>query len=55
MIPNGELIAFRANDHAYDELARYKVSESPTYSYPVISGNRVIVKDKDSLSLWMIQ
>jgi hypothetical protein len=32
-----------------------KVAETPTYAHPVLAGNRVFVKDKDSLTLWTIE
>jgi outer membrane protein assembly factor BamB len=47
-----ELIAFRPSDKEYAEVAKYKVADSPTWANPIIAGNRVFVKDKDSLTLW---
>jgi hypothetical protein len=35
-----------------EELARYQVATSSTWPQPVISGNRVFVKDVTSLALW---
>ena len=32
-----------------------KVADGGTYAYPVISGNRVFVKDRDSLTLWVME
>jgi hypothetical protein len=49
------LIAFKPSDKGYEESASYKVADSPTWCVPVVSGNRVIVKDKDSLTLWTIE
>lgn len=51
---DSELIVFKPDGGAYSEIARYKVAETPTYAHPVISGNRVFVKDQDSLTLWAI-
>ncbi len=50
--PSAQLIAFEPSDKEFKELARYKVATSETYAYPVISGKRVFVKDRDSLTLW---
>jgi hypothetical protein len=38
-------------------VAKYKVApaDSQVWSYPIISGNRVFVKDKDSVTLWTIE
>ena len=52
---NSELAAFEPNGKEYVELARIKVGESPTWSYPVVAGNRVFVKDRDSVILWTIE
>src|SRR5262249_53542520 len=52
--PAGHLIVFEPSDKEYKEIAKYKVGEG-TYAYPVVSGNRVFVKDKDSLTLWTIE
>ena len=52
---NSELVAFKPNDKQYDELARIKVADTPTYAHPVVSGNRIFVKDKENLTLWTIE
>ena len=49
------LIVFKPSDKEFEEVARYKVSDAPIYAYPVISGNRVFIKDKDTLALWLIE
>ena len=49
------LIAFKPGDRQYEELARIKVSETPIYAHPVVAGNRIFVKDQDSLTLWTIE
>jgi outer membrane protein assembly factor BamB len=54
LTPKSELIAFEPSDKKYTELARCKVATTPTYAYPVVSGNRIFVKDSDSLILWTI-
>ena len=51
---DGELFAFKPGDKKYEQLAKYKVATSPTWAPPVIAGNRVFVKDRDSLTLWTI-
>jgi outer membrane protein assembly factor BamB len=55
LTPTSELIVFEPNDKKYIELARFKVAATPTYTYPVVSGNRVYIKDEDSLTLWTIE
>jgi outer membrane protein assembly factor BamB len=52
---NSGLIVYKPDGKAYSEIARYKVSETSIYAHPVISGNRVFVKDKESLALLMVE
>ena len=54
LTPAGELTVFEPSEKEFKELARYKVADAGTYAYPVISGNRVYIKDKDSVALWTI-
>jgi outer membrane protein assembly factor BamB len=55
-LPSGsELIVFKPDGGKYDEIAKYKVADTPTYAYPVIAGSRVFVKDQDSVTLWTIE
>lgn len=39
----------------YKELASYQVSEGRTYAYPIISGNRIFIKDDENLTLYTIE
>ncbi len=50
-----ELIAFKPSGKAYAELARIKVADTPTYAHPVVAGNRIFVRDQETVTLWTIQ
>jgi hypothetical protein len=50
-----QLIAFKPSSKEYEELAKIKVADSPTWAYPIIAGNRVFVKDRDAVTLWTIE
>ena len=52
---NSELVVFKPDNKAYSELARYKVAETPTLAHPVVAGNRIYIKDSESLTMWMIE
>ena len=55
-LPNtSELIVFKPDGKKYSEIARYKVSDTPTYAHPIISGNRVFVKDQESVAMWIVE
>jgi len=49
------LIAYAPNHAAYTELAQIKIADKPTYAYPVLAGNRIFVKDQDTLTLWKVE
>ena len=52
---NSELIAFKPSSQEYTELARIKVADAPTYAHPVLAGNRIYVKDAETLTMWVIE
>jgi outer membrane protein assembly factor BamB len=51
---DGELLVSRLTPGAFEPLKRYKVAESATWAPPVISGNRIFVKDVNTLALWTL-
>jgi outer membrane protein assembly factor BamB len=52
---DGELlVADGANTSSFTPMQRYKVSDTPTWSAPAVSGNRLFVKDEASLALWTL-
>jgi len=52
---NSELIAFKPIAKEFAQVAKIKVAESATYAHPVVAGNRVFVKDQDSLAMLTIE
>ena len=54
LTPGGQLVVFEPGNKEFKLLASYKVSASQTHAYPVASGNRIFIKDKDSLALWTV-
>ncbi len=55
LTPAGQLTVFEPTKEKLNRLASYKVAEGKTYAYPVISGNRILIKDGDSVILWAIE
>jgi outer membrane protein assembly factor BamB len=55
LTPAGQLVVFEPSDKEFKEVAKYKVADGGTYAYPVLSGNRVFIKDKDSLTLYTVE
>jgi hypothetical protein len=54
LTPKSELVVFLPDATAFKKLASYKVADTPVYAYPVLAGNRIYVKDQDSVILWTI-
>ncbi|MEX2315954.1 MAG: PQQ-binding-like beta-propeller repeat protein [Pirellulales bacterium] len=53
--PAAELVVFKPSQEAFTEVTRYKVSDDgATYAYPIASGNRIFIKDRDSVALWTV-
>jgi hypothetical protein len=55
LTPVGDLVVFAPNTKEFRRLASYKVAEGGSYAHPVIAGNRVFIKDRDSVTLWTIE
>ena len=54
-LPAGTLVVFQADAKEFKKLASYKVASGGTYAYPIVSGNRIFIKDSDSLTMWTIE
>ena len=50
-----ELTLFSPTDRQYEELARIKVSPTPTYAHPVLAGDRLFVKDRSSVTMYTLR
>jgi len=48
------LTVIEPNDKEFKAIATYKVSDGETYAHPVVAGNRIYIKDKDSLKLMTV-
>ena len=51
---DAELIVARAGRAGFEPIARHVVADGPTWAQPAISGNRIFVKDVDTLTLWRV-
>lgn len=51
----GNLIVLKPDPGSYSELAKYKLAETPVYSYPIVAGNMIYVKDAENLTGYMIK
>jgi hypothetical protein len=54
LTPAGELVVFQPGDQ-YVEVAKIKVAQTPTHAYPVIAGNRLFIKDQESVAMLVVE
>jgi outer membrane protein assembly factor BamB len=54
LTPQAELAVFEPADKEFKKLASYKVGANEIYAHPVLAGNRLFIKDQDSVALWTI-
>ena len=50
-----ELKVVRANPKQFEVLKRYTVADSATWAQPVLAGQKILVKDLSTISLWSAQ
>jgi outer membrane protein assembly factor BamB len=55
LIPAAQMVVFEPGDKEFKQVATYMVGDSDTYAYPLLSGKRIFIKDKESLILWMVE
>ncbi|HAX94941.1 MAG TPA: hypothetical protein DCY35_00225 [Prolixibacteraceae bacterium] len=48
----GQLIFYKPDPSAYQEIIAYKAAETEVYAHPVFFGRRIYVKDKENLTCW---
>ena len=51
---DAELVVARANPKQHEIVKRYTVADAATWAQPVLSGNRVFIKDVSNISLWTV-
>lgn len=51
---DAELLVLRAGRSGLEEVERYDVADSATWTQPTLSGDRLFVKDVSSLALWTL-
>ena len=55
MTTSGQMVVFEPGDKEFKQLASYKVAAGQTHAYMIASGNRIFIKDKDSVTLWTVE
>jgi len=55
LTPSSELVVFNPDPKAFTQVAKVKVAPNPTYAYPLPAGDRIYIKDKDSIIAWEVK
>jgi hypothetical protein len=55
LTPASQLVLIKPDEKGYTEVAKIKVAETPTYAHPVLSGNRIYVKDQDAVTAYSVE
>jgi outer membrane protein assembly factor BamB len=51
---DGELIVARSSREKFDAIRRYDVAETQTWAQPAITGNRIFIKDANTIAMWTV-
>ena len=51
---DAELVIVPHSRTGFEPVQRYEVATSATWAQPTLAGNRLFVKDVDSLTLWTV-
>jgi outer membrane protein assembly factor BamB len=55
LTPKSELVVFKPSDKAYEQVARIRVADTETHGYPIATGNRIYVKDRDAVTMYAFE
>jgi outer membrane protein assembly factor BamB len=51
---NSNFVVLKPDGQKYNQLALIKLAESSIYAHPILSGNRIFIKDSESLTLFTV-
>ena len=52
---DAELVVLPSSRTGFEPVQRYEVATSATWAQPALAGNRLLIKDVDSLTLWTVE
>ena len=55
LTPGSDLIVFKPDPKEFSQVAKVKVAQTPTYAYPVATGNHIFIKDEDSVAMFTLE
>lgn len=51
---DGDLLVVKRSPEGFEEVRRYKVAQTQTWSHPILVGNQLVIRDADSVALWSL-
>jgi outer membrane protein assembly factor BamB len=51
---NSNFVVLKPDGQKYSQVALLKLTETPIYAHPILSGNRIFIKDNESLTLFTV-
>lgn len=51
---NSSFIVLKPDGQKYNQVANYKLTETGIYAHPIITGNRIYIKDNENLTLFTL-
>ncbi len=54
MTNDGDLVVSTKSPRAFEQTARYSVSDAPVWTQPVVLGRRILVKSDNALTMWSL-
>jgi outer membrane protein assembly factor BamB len=51
---DGDLVVARSSQTAFDQVRKYKVADGETWAEASLSGNRIFIKDLNTVTLWTL-
>ncbi|HML75819.1 MAG TPA: hypothetical protein PKB02_15120 [Anaerohalosphaeraceae bacterium] len=48
------MLIYKPSDKGLETVAQIKVSETPTYTYPILTANQIFIKDQDTVILYTL-
>lgn len=49
------LVCIKPSRERFEEEARFSVGDPPFYAFPLLSGNRIFIRNRHSLTLWTVK
>jgi outer membrane protein assembly factor BamB len=55
LTPTSQLYVMQPNEKAFTQVAAIKVADTASFAYPVVSGNRIFIRDSNSVALLTVE